>query len=62
MTTSSNSVQVSKSILNNSTAKACFSFGKAPRSPKESKHKYGLIYSVMPSMINPPCSATGPLP
>ena len=61
MTSQSNNVQVSKSILNNSTAKACFSFGKAPRSPKESKHKYDAWYSVMRSMINPPCSATGPL-
>lgn len=30
---------VCKSPLNNSTSKACFSFGKAPRSPKEKKTK-----------------------
>lgn len=31
---------VCKSPLNTSTAKACYSFGKAPRSPKEKKIKY----------------------
>jgi hypothetical protein len=51
-------MSVAKSQLNNSTAKACFSFSKAPRSPKPEKHKYffptysDAIYDLPPVSSN----------
>jgi len=54
-------MSAAKSQLNNSTAKACFSFSKAPRSPKPEKHKYFFIQNIaMQSMTYHQSAATDP--